>query len=147
MGMPTHKGLRSSHRRARRHQPMAEINITPFVDVMLVLLIVFMVTAPMLTVCVPVNLPKVAAKSSTEQKEPLTISMNRKGEIFIQDRKVVMQKLVPQLRAITQADTQARIYIRGDKRVSYGAMMHLMSHLQYAGFRHVGLVATPPSQK
>lgn len=93
------------------------------------------------------NLPKIAAKSAAEQKEPLTVSMNRKGEIFIQDRQVDFKKLVPQLRAITQADPQARIYVRGDKRVSYGAMMHLMSHLQYAGFRHVGLVATPPGGK
>lgn len=145
MGMMTPNS--GSGRRRGRNQPMAEINVTPFVDVMLVLLIVFMVTAPMLTVCVPVNLPKIAAKSAAEQKEPLTVSMNRKGEIFIQDRQVDFKKLVPQLRAITQADPQARIYVRGDKRVSYGAMMHLMSHLQYAGFRHVGLVATPPGGK
>ncbi|USO01608.1 MAG: protein TolR [Alphaproteobacteria bacterium] len=138
--------LASSRRRRSRRQPMAEINVTPFVDVMLVLLIVFMVTAPMLTVCVPVNLPKVAAKSSTEQKEPLTVSMNRQGDVFIQDRKVIFKNLVPQLKAITQSDPQARIYVRGDKRVSYGAIMNLMAHLQYGGFRHVGLVATPPGK-
>lgn len=132
--------------RGRRHsrQPMSEINVTPFVDVMLVLLVVFMVTAPMLTVSIPVNLPQVKGASMKETKEPLTVTINRQGEIFVQERKVDSKQLIPQLKAITQSNPNAKIYVRGDRRISYGAIMQVMSQIQMAGFQKVGLVAGSP---
>lgn len=140
-----------SSRNARRHRfkkpLMSEINVTPFVDVMLVLLVVFMVTAPMLTVSVPVNLPHVRGAAMRETKEPLTVTINRQGELFIQDRKVDSKNLVPQLKAITKSTPQAKIYVRGDQRIHYGAVMQLMSQLQAAGFQHVGLVASHVNAK
>ena len=102
-----------------RNEPMSEINVTPFVDVMLVLLIIFMVTAPLLTVGVQVDLPESAADSLPDDQEPLTISINSKGEIFIQEHKVVYQKIVPKLLAIAKNRADTRIYVRGDKTINY----------------------------
>ena len=98
-----------------RNEPMSEINVTPFVDVMLVLLIIFMVTAPLLTVGVQVDLPESAADSLPDDQEPLTISINSKGEIYIQEHQVTYQKMVPKLLAIAKNRTDTRIYVRGDK--------------------------------
>ncbi len=133
------------HRR-RTYQPMSEINVTPFVDVMLVLLIVFMVTAPLLTVGVPVDLPKTEAKAIAEAEEPLVISVNAEGQIFVQDTEVEIENLVPRLRAITQNKADTRIYLRGDRRIAYGRVMEVMGLLNIAGFTRVALVTELPKR-
>jgi len=121
---------------------MAEINVTPMVDVMLVLLIIFMVSAPLLTVGVPLDLPQTQAKSLDNDKEPLTVSVNTKGEVFLQNTEIKVDDLVPKLQAITQArgGNDERIYVRGDKKVDYGTVMRVMGRLSAAGFRRVALV-------
>ena len=120
---------------------MSEINVTPFVDVMLVLLIVFMVTAPMLTVGVPVNLPNSDADSLPDDKEPLTISINSKGEIFIQKSKIGYSELIPKLLAISKNRTDTRIYVRGDRNINYGRVMEVMGKLSGSGFSKVALIS------
>ena len=124
-------------------EPMCEINVTPFVDVMLVLLIVFMVTAPLLTVGVQVDLPETSADSLPEEQEPLTISINSKGEIFIQEHQVTFQKIVPKLLAISKNRTDTRIYVRGDKTINYGRVLEVMGRLSGAGFSKVALISEP----
>ena len=133
--------FQKSERRSRN--VMSEINVTPFVDVMLVLLIVFMVTAPMLTVGVPVNLPESEADSLPDDKEPLTVSINSKGEIFVQDTKVAFNELVAKLLAISKNRTDTRIYVRGDKNINYGRVMEVMGNLAGAGFTKVALISQP----
>ncbi|NNG03335.1 MAG: protein TolR [Inquilinus sp.] len=123
---------------------MAEINVTPFVDVMLVLLIVFMVTAPLLTVGVPVDLPKTQARNLSDQDEPLVISVNSGGEVFVQESLVDIANLVPLLVAITDANAEARIYVRGDRSINYGRIMEVMGSVNAAGFTRVALVAELP---
>jgi biopolymer transport protein TolR len=131
-------------RRHRRNPVMAEINVTPMVDVMLVLLIIFMVSAPLLTVGVPVDLPQTQASSLDQQdKEPLAVSVNTKGQVFLQDNEIKLEDLVPKLKAIAQArggGSDERIYVRGDKAVDYGTVMRVMGRLSSAGFRRVALV-------
>jgi biopolymer transport protein TolR len=130
-------------RRHRRKPVMAEINVTPMVDVMLVLLIIFMVAAPLLTVGVPLDLPQTQAKSLDQNdKEPLTVSVNTKGEVFLQNSEIKIDELVPKLQAVTQArgGNEERIFVRGDKKVDYGKMMQVMGRLSAAGFRRVALV-------
>lgn len=124
----------------RRVAVMSEINVTPLVDVMLVLLIIFMISAPLLTVGVPVDLPQSQASNLNDQKEPLTISVDAKGEIFLQNTKVTADELIPRLNAITNQGYDERIYVRGDRSVSYGQMMRVMGALSGAGFKHVALV-------
>jgi len=137
----TSPGLRHSRRRRRRsHAPMSEINMTPFVDVMLVLLIVFMVAAPLLTVGVPVELPETASRPLQGDKEPLTISINTKGEIFLQETIIELDKLVPKLLAIAEGGYNERIYVRGDRRINYGLVMKVMGTISAAGFKRIGLV-------
>jgi biopolymer transport protein TolR len=131
-------------RRAGRYQPMSGINVTPFVDVMLVLLVVFMVAAPLLTVGVPVDLPQTQAPPITEPKEPLVISINSEGRIFIQDTDVPPESLVPRLGAITGNNPDALLYVRGDKAINYGRVLEVMSLVSSAGFRKVSLIAAPP---
>ena len=131
--------LQKSERRSRN--VMSEINVTPFVDVMLVLLIVFMVTAPMLTVGVPVNLPESEADSLPDDKEPLTVSINSKGEVFVQDTKVAFNELVGKLLAISKNRTDTRIYVRGDKNINYGRVMEVMGNLAGSGFTKVALIS------
>ena len=123
--------------------PISEINVTPFVDVMLVLLIIFMVTAPLLTVGVQVDLPESAADSLPDDQEPLTISINSKGEIYIQEHKVNYQKIVPKLLAIAKNRTDTRIYVRGDKTINYGRVLEVMGTLSGAGFSKVALISEP----
>ena len=123
--------------------PISEINVTPFVDVMLVLLIVFMVTAPLLTVGVQVDLPESAADSLPDDQEPLTISINSKGEIYIQEHQVTYQKMVPKLLAIAKNRTDTRIYVRGDKNINYGRVLEVMGTLSGAGFSKVALISEP----
>ena len=137
----------SAGRVRRRHKRMAEINVTPFVDVMLVLLIVFMVTAPLLTVGVPVDLPKTKAQALSQPEEPLVISVDAKGVIYIQETSVELEGLVPRLIAITQNNADTRIYLRGDKAIDYGRMMQVMGHVNAAGFRRVALIAELPGEK
>ena len=129
------------HRR-RRRAVMSEINVTPFVDVMLVLLIVFMVSAPLLTVGVPLDLPQSQAKSLDQDREPLTISVNLQGQIFLQNTEIKVEDLVPKLKAVADArgGVDARIYVRGDKKVDYGTMMRVMGRLSAAGYHRVALV-------
>jgi biopolymer transport protein TolR len=127
-------------RRGRRIRPMAEINVTPFVDVMLVLLIVFMVTAPLLTVGVPVDLPKTKAQALSQDREPLSVSVRRDGVIFLQNTRVSEDDLVPRLTAIASTGYDQRIFVRGDKSVDYGRVMEVMALISAAGFTHIGLV-------
>jgi biopolymer transport protein TolR len=130
-------------RRHRRNPVMSEINVTPMVDVMLVLLIIFMVSAPLLTVGVPIDLPQTQATSLDQaDKEPLAVSVNNDGQIFLQNSEVPLEELVPKLTAIAQArgGNDERIYVRGDKSVDYGTMMKIMGRLNSAGFRKVALV-------
>jgi biopolymer transport protein TolR len=129
------------HRR-RRRAVMSDINVTPFVDVMLVLLIVFMVSAPLLTVGVPLDLPQSQAKSLDQDREPLTVSVNVQGQVFLQDTEIKIDDLVAKLKAITDARGGAdeRIYVRGDKKVDYGKMMQVMGRLSAAGYHRVALV-------
>jgi biopolymer transport protein TolR len=131
-------GKRKHHRRG----VMSEINVTPMVDVMLVLLIIFMVSAPLLTVGVPIDLPQSQAKSIEQDKEPLTVSVNDKGQIFLQNSEITVDDLVPKMQAVAQArgGTEARVYVRGDKKVDYGTMMQVMGRLSSAGFHRVALV-------
>jgi biopolymer transport protein TolR len=127
-----------------RYRPMSEINVTPLVDVMLVLLVVFMVTAPLLTVGVPVDLPQTQAPAINEPKEPLVITVNKDGVIFIQEASVPIDTLVARLEAITGSNPDAVLYVRGDKDINYGRVLEVMSLISAAGFRKVSLVAEMP---
>jgi biopolymer transport protein TolR len=131
---------RGGRRRGRRYRPMSEINVTPFVDVMLVLLIVFMVTAPLLTVGVPIDLPESQAKPLDSQKEPLTVSVDEQGRVFLQDTEITIEELVPKLTAIADQGVEERVFVRGDRTVDYGAVMRVMGRLNAAGFRRIALV-------
>lgn len=124
----------------RGHRPMAEINVTPFVDVMLVLLVVFMVTAPLLTVGVSVELPETAAAPIPGQDEPLAVSIDATGRVYIQDSEVSLETLIPRLEAITLNNADARIFVRGDKSIDYGRVMEVMGILNGAGFSRVALI-------
>jgi len=126
--------------RRGRIRPMAEINVTPFVDVMLVLLIVFMVTAPLLTVGVPVDLPKTKAQALSQDREPLSVSVRRDGGIYLQNTRVADDDLVPRLTAIATNGYDQRIFVRGDRAVDYGRVMEVMALISAAGFTHIGLV-------
>ena len=121
---------------------MSEINVTPMVDVMLVLLIIFMVSAPLLTVGVPIDLPQSQAKSLDQDKEPLTVSVNEKGQVFLQNAEIKAEDMVTKLKAVAEArgGTEARVFVRGDKKVDYGTMMQVMGRLSGAGFNRVALV-------
>lgn len=129
-------------RRHRRRGVMSEINVTPMVDVMLVLLIIFMVSAPLLTVGVPLDLPQTQAKSLDQDKEPLTLSVNSQGQWFLQNTEIAADEILPKLQAITAArgGMDERIYVRGDRKVDYGTVMKVMGRLSGAGFHRVALV-------
>ncbi len=129
-------GGRSKYKRA----PMAEINVTPMVDVMLVLLIVFMVAAPLLTVGVPVDLPKTQAAALSGDNEPLTVTINASGQIFLQETPVEPDEIVARLQAIAQNGYEQRIFIRADSGIDYGRVMDVMSRISSAGYSKVGLV-------
>ena len=129
-------------RRGRKKAPMAEINMTPFIDVMLVLLIVFMVAAPLLTAGVPLDLPQSEAQALNQDKEPLTLSVDGKGDIFLQETKVSIDEVVPKLQAMAKAGLEERIFVRGDKTVNYGQIMQVMGRISGAGFKKVALVTT-----
>ena len=133
----------AGRRRHRRRPVMAEINVTPMVDVMLVLLIIFMVSAPLLTVGVPLDLAQTKAKTLEQDKEPLTVSVNAKGQIYLQNTEIAVEELVPKLRAIMEArgGAEERIYVRGDKAIDYGAVLKVMGRLSEAGFGRMALVS------
>jgi biopolymer transport protein TolR len=124
---------------------MSEINVTPFVDVMLVLLIVFMVTAPLLTVGIYVDLPKIKANALTDQKDPIEITVKLDGSVYLGESIVEVDNIIPRLNAITDKNTEARIYVRGDRVVAYGRVMEIMSIINSAGYIKVALVAQNPT--
>lgn len=136
-------------RRRGRHRlrPLSEINVTPFVDVMLVLLVVFMVAAPLLTLGVPVDLPESAAGPLPAEREPIGVSVVPDGRLFVRDTEVSLYNLVPLLIAETRGNAEARILVRGDRRISYGRMMQVMGVINAAGFRKIGLVAEAPTPR
>lgn len=127
-------------RRQKRYQPMAEINVTPFVDVMLVLLIVFMISAPLLTVGVPVDLPETAARSLGGDNEPIAVTIAADGKVFLQETEIAIDELVPKLIAIAAGGYDERIFVRGDQAVDYGTISRVLGALNGAGFRHLALV-------
>jgi len=142
-------GMTGRRGRRRRGRPMADINVTPFVDVMLVLLIVFMVTAPLLTVGVPLDLPKTRAPALGQDKEPLSITIAKGGKIYLQKLPVSEDALVPKLQAISQNGYDQRIFLRGDQNVDYGRVMVVLGMLKAAGFDKIALVtdAAKPDDK
>jgi biopolymer transport protein TolR len=143
MGSSVTGEVSGGQRGRRRRTVMSEINVTPFVDVMLVLLIVFMVSAPLLTVGVPIELPQSQAKALSQDNEPLTVSVNVDGKVFLQDKEIQIDDLVPKLKAIVDArhgTLNDQVYVRGDKKVDYGTMMRVMGRLSAAGYHRVALV-------
>ncbi len=134
-------------RRSSRHQPMSEINVTPFVDVMLVLLIVFMVAAPLLTVGVPIDLPETEAKALNAETQPITVSVNEAGEVFLQDTIIPLDEVVAKLKAIAKNGFEERIYVRGDRVADYGTVMRVMARISSAGYRRIGLVTLEEQTK
>lgn len=133
--------------RGTRYRPMSEINVTPFVDVMLVLLVVFMVTAPLLTVGVPVDLPKTKAAVLSNPDEPIVISIDAQNRIYIQETEVPLENLAARLGAITGANPETRIFVRGDRAIEYGRVMEVMGSVSEAGFKKVSLLANLPAAK
>ncbi len=133
-------GFNRRSSRVRGRGVMAEINVTPLVDVMLVLLIIFMIAAPLLTVGVPIDLPQSQARSLDQEREPLTLSVNDKGQVFLQNTEVKIEELVEKLKVIAKQGQDERIFVRGDKKVDYGTVMKVMGRLQAAGYRKVALV-------
>ena len=135
-----YKGGRKRGRRKVHHAPMSEINVTPFVDVMLVLLIIFMVAAPLLTVGVPIDLPETRAKPLEGDTEPITISIKGSGKVFIQDTEINPDEVVAKLLAIAETGYEERIFVRGDQDADYGTIMKIMGRINAAGFKRIGLV-------
>ena len=143
MAISTSNGSWASRRQRQRHgayKPMSEINVTPLVDVMLVLLVIFMVTAPLLTVGIPVNLPQTKADAISDPQEPLVITMDAAGKIFLQETEVDIDTLVAKLQAITQNKTDTRIFVRADRDIAYGKVMAVMGGVTSAGFTQVALI-------
>ena len=138
---------KGGHGRGKRrsYRAMSEINMTPFIDVMLVLLIVFMVAAPMLTVGVPVDLPKTNAAPLEAQKDPLFVTVQSDGRVYVQETAVEITNMVPLLIAVTNNNPEARILVRGDAKIAYGKMLEVMGTMSAAGFKKVGLVAEMPN--
>ena len=134
------RGGRGHRRRGRHHALMSEINVTPMVDVMLVLLIIFMVAAPLLTVGVPIDLPDTQAKAMNSDTQPITVSINPEGRVYLQETEIPLDEVVPKLEAIAKTGYDERIYVRGDKIADYGTVMKVMARISAAGFRNIGLV-------
>ena len=145
MAMMSGNGGRGRRNRRGSYVPMSEINVTPMVDVMLVLLVVFMVSAPLMTVGVPVDLPKTDASQMVGQDEPLVVSVNDKGEVFLQETKITLEQLAPRLVAIAQNKRDTRIFVRGDKAIAYGQVMEVMGTVNLAGFTRVALLTQLPT--
>ncbi len=143
MGASVNVGAKAAARRGRRYKPMSEINVTPFVDVMLVLLIVFMISAPLLATGVPIELPETKAKPLDGDTKPLTVSVDAKGRVFLQSTEIKVDEVVPKLKAIARNGYDERVYVRADRTVDYGAVMKVMGVISAAGFRRIGLVTEP----
>lgn len=126
---------------------MSEINVTPMVDVMLVLLIIFMVAAPLLTVGVPIDLPKTEAKALNSETQPITVSINHEGKVYIQETEIPLKEIVPKLQAISKTGYDERIYVRGDKDADYGTVMQVMARISAAGYHNLGLVTLQEQDK
>ncbi|MGN6469865.1 MAG: protein TolR [Rhizobiaceae bacterium] len=141
------RGGRGHRRRGRHHGLIAEINVTPFVDVMLVLLIIFMVAAPLLTVGVPIDLPETQAKALNSETQPITVSINNKGQVFLQETEIPVDEIVAKLQAISKTGYDERIYVRGDKDADYGTVMKVMARISAAGYRNLGLVTLQEQDK
>ena len=137
---------RGSRRRSRNNRLNAEINVTPLVDVMLVLLIVFMIAAPLLSVGVPIELPKTDAKSLPSEQEPITITVDFDGVVFIQEEEILLEDLAPRLEAISGNGYDERIYLRADTDSDYGAVMRVIARVNSAGYTNIGLVTDPITQ-
>ena len=137
-------GLRG--RKVGSYRPMSEINVTPMVDVMLVLLVVFMVTAPLLTVGVPVDLPKTKASVIVGEDEPLVVTLNAEGKLILQDTEVELDQLVARLVAITENRKETRVFVRGDRKIAYGEVMQVMGRINLAGFTRVALITELPRE-
>ena len=133
--------------RSSEKEPISEINVTPFVDVMLVLLIIFMVTAPLLTVGVQVDLHETSADTLPEENEPLTLTINAKGEVFIQETKIEFKNLIKKILAVSNNRTDTRIYVRGDKTINYGRVLEIMGMLSGSGFTKVALISEPSKER
>ena len=134
------RGGRGHRRRGRHHRLMSEINVTPFVDVMLVLLIIFMVAAPLMTVGVPIDLPETQAREMNAQTQPITISVNEGGRIYLQETEIPLEEVVAKLSAISKTGYEERIFVRGDKAADYGTVMQVMARISSAGYHNLGLV-------
>lgn len=130
----------------RRYRPMAEINVTPLVDVMLVLLIIFMVTAPMITSSVQVNLPQANAKPANADSKPITVTVDDKGKVYLNNSEIPLNNLVSTLQEASKNNADQRIFIRGDKQVDYGTMLQVMADIVQGGFTKVSLLAQQPGQ-
>ena len=150
MGMSVGSGSKGGGRRGRRGGKRAlvsEINVTPFVDVVLVLLIIFMVAAPMMTVGVPIDLPQTQAKAMSSENQPITVSVNPAGEIYLQETAIPIEEVVPKLQAIATTGYNERIYVRGDTAAAYGVVMKVMARISAAGFKNIGLVTLQEQEK
>jgi biopolymer transport protein TolR len=141
------RGGRGHRRRGRHHGLIAEINVTPFVDVMLVLLIIFMVAAPLLTVGVPIDLPETQAKALNSETQPITVSINNKGQVFLQETEIPVDEVVAKLKAVSKTGYDERIYVRGDKDADYGTVMKVMARVSAAGYHNLGLVTLQEQDK
>lgn len=139
-------GRRGGRRRRAGGGAISEINVTPLVDVMLVLLIIFMVAAPMMTVGVPIDLPETQAKAMNSDTQPITISVNPAGEIYLQETPIGIDEVVPKLEAIATTGYNERIYVRGDTAAAYGIVMKVMARVSAAGFKNIGLVTLQETQ-
>ena len=131
-------------KRRSRGRPVSEINVTPMVDVMLVLLVIFMITAPLLTVGVPIDLPQTQASAIRDPDEPMAVSINAEGKVFLQDAEIELTALVPRLRAIAGTNPDLRIFVRGDKSIDYGRVMEVMGVINSGGFNKVALITQQP---
>ena len=134
------RGGRGHRRRGRHHGLISEINVTPMVDVMLVLLIIFMVAAPLLTVGVPIDLPDTQAKAMNADTQPITVSINEAGKVYLQETEIPVEEVVAKLEAISKTGYDERIYVRGDRTADYGTVMKVMARISAAGYRNIGLV-------
>jgi biopolymer transport protein TolR len=134
------RGGRGHRRRGRHHSLMSEINVTPMVDVMLVLLIIFMVAAPLLTVGVPIDLPDTQAKAMNADTQPITVSINDVGKVYLQETEIPIDEVVAKLQAISKTGYDERIFVRGDKTADYGTVMKVMARISAAGYKNIGLV-------
>ncbi len=140
-------GRRGGRRGGSKRAPVSEINVTPLVDVMLVLLIIFMVAAPMMTVGVPIDLPETQAKAMNSDTQPITISVNPAGEIYLQETPIALDEVVAKLEAIATTGYNERIYVRGDTAAAYGTVMQVMARISAAGFKNIGLVTLQEQDK